>query len=198
MTYDTFSRVDWLKAALGEVPLLILHIRAQARPSMQASGEQRVSGSKAQTIAPLNIDPLDEADELWAMVCALAVDFAERRGVLPPVILKRQWIIQGSVRRVQGFASSDPERIYSDMITLTKFLVQHAFTLAVSAEYSVPVDELVSEIRKAKARHAGAPDVRQHRHRCPKCLWHAVVARYSSSGELTALECEHCRAARRF
>lgn len=200
MNDDAFGRIDWFKRALGDVPPLIMHMRVQAFPSMQAAGEPRVSGSKEQTIAPLNIVPLDDADELWAIVCALAVDHAERTGVVPPRVLARQWIEEGSVRRVRGFASSNWNQVYGDVAAVVQHLTAHAWTLSINQEYSVPVDELVKHISGARRRYAGAPSFSGHsaRHRCPKCLQYGVVPEYSDSGEIQQLRCERCGATRKF
>lgn len=192
------DRPDWLTRHLGQVPPLILHIREQALPSMQASSEPRVSGSVEQTTAPMHIEPLDDADELWAMVCALAVDFSERSKVEMPDEIDQQRLVVGSAIRVTGFASSDPERIYSHAVTITRYLIAHAWTLAINPEYRIPVDELVEAIAAARRRYPNAPTFGSHRHRCPRCLLHGVVPSYSKSGEIEELRCERCGARRRF
>lgn len=189
MMQDTFGQIDWFRRKLGEVPLLLLHIRAQALPSMQGAAEPRVSGTKERTTAPLRIDPIDDADELWAVVCALAVMYAERTQTAPPAVLRRQWIVQGSVRRVHGFASQDQERIYLDAVTVTRFLLDHAFTLVTDREYSVPLDELVDWMDSMRRRYPDAPKFQGARHRCPKCGQSAVAPVYSERGELLELRC---------
>lgn len=194
MTQDTFDRIDWLRRKLGELPLLILHIRDQALPSMQGSYEPRVSGSKEKTTAPLRLDPLDDADELWAQVCALAVDYAGRTRTKEPEELKRQWVIEGSVKRVHGFASSDSRRIYLDVVSITRYLIDHAFTLATNREYVVPVDELTEQIARARRKYPEAPEYSTARHRCPKCAEFGVEPSYSDRGELLELRCGHCGA----
>lgn len=197
---DAFGRIDWLKAALGDVANLILHMRAQAVPSMQARAEPRVSGSKERTTAPLSVDPLDEADDLWGRVCSLAIDYADRSGSWQslPDVIDRQWLVAASAEfTVAGFATQDPDRIYADIVAVTRYLRDHAYSLALNTEYTVPVDDLVAEIRSAHARYPEAPD-RRHRHRCPKCGKHGVVAVYSESGEIRALSCELCGAKRDF
>ncbi len=198
---DAFGRIDWFKAALGDVANLILHMRAQAVPSMQARSEPRVSGSKERTTAPLSVDPLDEADDLWGRVCSLAIDYADRSGSwrsLPDVI-DRQWLVPASAEfTVAGFSSQDPDRVYSDVLVVVRYLREHAFTLAVNAEYQIPVDELVAEIHRARARYPEAPQHRSHRHQCPKCRRHGVVPVYSRTGELEALQCERCSSRRSF
>ncbi|UOQ58571.1 hypothetical protein MUN78_07035 [Leucobacter allii] len=200
MTHDAFGRIDWFTSALNDVPHLILHMRAQAVPSMQASSEPRVSGSKERAIAPLNIDPLDEADDVWGRVCSLAVDFAERSGKWRglPDELDRQWLVATSSQfSVVGFSTTDPDRIYSDVIAVTRYLREHAYTLTLGAEYSVPVDELVASIQGARARYPGAA-FRPHRHRCPRCLRNGVVPIYSQTGQIQQLRCERCGASRTF
>lgn len=201
-TQDSFGRVDWLTKSLGDLPPLILHIREQSLPSIHASTEPRVSGSKERTLAPLHIDPLDDADALWGKVCSLAIDYADRSGNWRelPDLIDRQWRIPTSAEfAVIGFASSDPDRIYSDVTEMTRYLIAHAFTLAVNSEYTVPVDDLVAAIKRARARYPGAQEPRKsHRHRCPKCLKHAVVPVYSDTGVILALSCEQCGARRSF
>lgn len=189
MMQDTFGQIDWLRRKLGEAPLLLLHVRAQALPSMQGSGEPRVSGSKERRTAPLRIEPIDDADELWAMLCALAVMYAERTQTTPPAELKRQWIVEGSVRRVHGFATHDRERIYIDAVTITRFLLDHAFTLVTDHEYSVPVDELIEKMGSIRRRYPDAPKFNGARHRCPKCGQSTVEPVYSERGDLLELRC---------
>lgn len=201
MSFTTFDRADWLRRALGDVAPLIMHMREQVVPSLQGSTEPRVSGSKEQTTVPLNLAPIDEADALWGMVCALVVDFVGRQGAWRemPGAIDRQWLIATSAEfAVVGFGSSDPERIYADVVEVTRYLVQRAFTLAVSREYEAPVDELVAHINAVRARYPGAAAPRHHRHRCPRCLRHGVVPTYSASGELEGLQCERCGATKQF
>lgn len=204
MSFTTFDRADWLRRALGDVPTLLLTMRELAVPTLQANTEPRVSGSTEKTTAPLNIDAVDEADALWGMVCALAIDYAQRAGDWRqmPDAIDRQWLVPGSAEfAVVGFSSIDPDRIYADVVEVTRYLGERSFTLAVNREYSVPVDELVAAIDAGRARHPGAQQVlqtRQHRHRCPKCLKHGVVPMYSNTGEILALQCEYCGASRRF
>ncbi|WP_017791892.1 hypothetical protein [Leucobacter salsicius] len=204
MSFDTFDRIDWLKRALGDVPTLILAIREEVVPSLQPSSEPRVSGSTEKTIAPLNVEPIDAADALWGMVCALAIDYAQRSQnwrELPDAI-DRQWLIPGSAEfAVVGFKSIDEDRIYSDVVEVTRYLIEHAFPLAINKEYSVPVDELVAAIVAASARQERGPAAvpqRQHRHKCPRCLKHGVVPVYSATGEIQSLKCERCGAERKF
>ncbi|EYT55801.1 hypothetical protein H490_0103975 [Leucobacter sp. UCD-THU] len=204
MTYiipGALGRPDWLTRHLGQVPMLLLHIREHALPSLQANAEPRVSGSKEQTTAPLNIDPIDHADELWGEVCALAIDYADRSGDWKglPDALDRQWRIATSAQfSVVGFSSSDPDRIYADVVDVTRYLIERAWTLAINQQYQIPVDELVASIQSARRRYPDAPSFAPHRHRCPKCLLHGVVPDYSESGEILALRCERCGARRNF
>ena len=201
MTHDAFGRIDWLKRALGDVPPLIVHMREQTVPSMQAAGEPRVSGSKERTIAPLNLTPLDDADELWSVVCSLAVDYAERSGSWRelPDALDRQWRIATSAEiTVRGFATSNPDRIYSDVVAVIRYLREHAFTIAIERAYTDPVDKLVEHIEGTRRRYSDAPAFAPHKHRCPRCLFNAVVPTYSASGEIKSLRCERCGSERRF
>ncbi|MFA5898109.1 MAG: hypothetical protein WC829_03235 [Hyphomicrobium sp.] len=198
MTGDIFGRSDWLIQHLTQVPMLIIHIREQALPSMQASTEGRVSGSKEQTTAPMRIEPLDDADELWAMVCSLAEYLAERANMQAPRELATQWLVEGSVRRVTGLATTNPDRIYTEVWTITQWLRDRAWTLAINPEYQTSVDELVEAITSARRRYPEAPTFQGARHRCPLCGLYAVEPVYGKRGGLEGLACVHCGARREY
>ena len=193
--FDSFGRADWLRRHLVMIPGLILHIRAQAIPSMSADSEPRVSGSKEKTLAPLQVAPIDDADDLWARTCSLAAYYAERSGEWRemPDCIDRQWTIQTSAElEVIGFASTDADRIYMDAVEVTRYLNERAGLLAMNHEYHDPVVQLVGEVAKARARY---PESAAHvgaKLKCPKCLRHGVEPEYTDDGELAALACRIC------
>ncbi len=189
------DRPDWLIENLRKVPSVIGFLRSSAVPSMQARTEGRVSGTPDVARAPLNITALDEADELWAVVCALVLDHAERARIPVPPQIARQWIdTVGSVPRVRGFATSDPEAINADVFAITQWLVERAWALALGASYTVPVDELVDQIQKLASRIPQAVGYQFkafQRWACPECYRREVEAVWAED-QLAGYECDHC------
>lgn len=195
---DIFNRSDWLIRHLNLVPDLILHMRDQAMPSLQASSGPAVQSSGEKARPPMRLEPVDDADELWAVLCSLAGYFAERTGQAPPPELARQrsaldwW----GIRTVQGVRSVEPHEVYGDALVLVRFLRDRAWSLAVSPEYSVPVDELVDAIVEARRKYPNAPAPMTAKHRCPVCGQHGVEPRYSEKGDLLGLLCWACGASK--
>lgn len=196
MEHDVFGRIDWLKRALGDLPPLIVFIHAQIAPSLVSEQREKISGSGERTIAPLRVDPLDDADELYAKAVDLSMDHAERAGTwreLPDSIDRQQRIVTSGQITVRGLASSDARTISAAAWDVAKYLHDHAFSLASNREYSEPVDALVADVRRARRKYPTAPDHGAW-HRCPICARYAVRPDYTYSGGLLRLRCWHCGA----
>lgn len=192
---SALDRPDWLIENLAKVPAIIGHLRREVVPGLQPRAEGRVSGSKDVAAAPLNIDPLDEADELWAMVCSLVEEFAERSGETAPALLRRQWIDRvGSVARVRGFATSDEQRIYDDALKVSQWLIRHAWSLALGPNYVDPVDELVERIESLFGRIPHEVGYRFKAYRpwpCATCYERTMMPEWVDD-TITGYVCDSC------
>lgn len=195
MTMDALGRPDWLIENLRKIPSVIGYLRSTIAPSLQTRNEGRVSGTPDVARPPLNVDALDEADELWAVVCSLVLDHADRAREEPPAAIARQAFDRvGSVPRVRGFASSNPDVVLADTFAVTQWLVERAWALALGANYTVPVDELVELIQKLAVR---IPQVVGYRFKafqmwaCPECYRSEVEAVWADD-QLAGYECEAC------
>lgn len=200
MTIDfSLERADWIRLQVGQVPHLIEHIRSQRVPSMQANRGPRISGGGDRARAPIQLDPLDDADELWAAVCAIADELAERTSSRAPVSRSSVWVrAAGGVRQVYGFGTTDSDEIYRAVFVLCAWLRSHALTLALGDPYREPVDLLAAQVRSMRGKYPDAPEPFRLRMRCPKCGEHAVTKTYDLMGELESLVCEACGARRIF
>ncbi len=194
---DIFNRSDWLIRHLNLVPDLILHMRDQAMPSLQASSGPAVQSSGEKARPPMRLEPVDDSDELWAMLCSLAEYFLSKNPHTPaPEELKRQRTVTDwwGIRQVQGVRSVDAVQVYGDAIAVVRFLREHAWRLSIEPEYSDPVEELVDAVVKLRGKYPTAPAPMTARHRCPVCGQYGVEPEYSASGALKRLLCWACGA----
>ena len=195
---DPLGFSDRIIECLAQVYPIVEHLRAQAEPSMQAQQDGRISGTPEVTSAPMQLAPLDEADELWAKVCSLAEMLAEKLRLRSPSLqrlLARQWVDRvGSVPRVRGYARSDTDQIYEDTFMLTQWLIAHASTLAFNAAFKVPVEELIEDVARLKAKVAAFSGYEQKHYqawRCPSCHEFAILPIWGD-GRRVGWVCEQC------
>ncbi|MCA0379806.1 MAG: hypothetical protein LCH36_10295 [Actinobacteria bacterium] len=196
---EQLTRADWLVERLAQVPPLVVQLRSQAVPSLQAKQDGRVSGSRDVAAPPLQLTPLDEADALWARVCSLAVMLATRLDATPPAALDRQRLNRlDGVVRVQGFASSHAGVVWRDAFEVTQWLIRRSWRLAMGAEYGESVDKLAAEVDRL-AKQVGAFTGYRHKTYRPDPCWvcgqYALLPRWGD-GELLGIDCEHCGASR--
>ncbi len=195
------ERAEWIRMHLSRVPDLILHVRLQRLPSLPASGTKpKISGSSDRARPPMQLDPIDDADKLWAAVCLVALELEQHTQERAPIefALQRVTTREGGRRFVQGFSTSDPYFIELQAVRVVGWLKASAVTLALSDIYKGAVDHLVKTVGELRGKYPEAPRPPVHRMRCPKCGQRAVVKVYNSTGEIKGLHCEACGAHRDF
>jgi hypothetical protein len=108
---------------LGEVPGLVAYVRTLITPA----GAQRSDGvprpASKEAPAPLRVDALDEADNLYAQLLNTVEEMSERLNVSPPVTAVYAW---SNSREVQGFrAGVTPEGAGVLVRNLTTWILLH-------------------------------------------------------------------------
>ena len=169
---------------------------------MQAARGPRVQGGSDPARPPMQLDPLDDSDEIWAALCLVALQLEQRTQDRAPVEFERQRVtVRDGGRFVQGFSTTKAIEIYQMVLQLTGWLHSHSVTLALSEAYRPQVDHLVETIDSMKRKYPDAPKPFRARMPCPKCGKRELRKVYDLTGEIEALRCERpngCGAERRF
>ena len=87
---DALSRFDWHTAL---IPTLLHAMRAGVVPLRAATTDDvKVSRSKGAAPAPLNLNAVDDADELWAKLVIYVTEVAEQLRVDAPLAVGHVWM----------------------------------------------------------------------------------------------------------
>lgn len=201
MTTDALARLARLEDALEQVPTIVLHLREQAMPSMQGGQDGKISGSKEVASPPLRVEPIDEADELWAVLWELIDELLEKGSEcfctlrsLQTVRARQSRAVHAGVEVVRGYASSNSARIQVDSAEVSAWLHARASRLAFGSAFTASVDQLCDRVDRLRAQVGSFSTYRFQAYRtwpCPRCGRYEVLPTFGPDG-LVADECDYC------
>ncbi|PPF56072.1 hypothetical protein C5B94_03895 [Clavibacter michiganensis] len=182
------------ESALRAAPDVIRHIRDQVAPSLVRAGDGMPRAASKEPPAPARLDPIDDADAVYAQLIDWLVNWCDTYGIRPPAVTGSVRVAEDGV--VQGFRGRmDPadaaelvRRVGSNLLVLTDRIVRHP-------QARVYFDDVAAIVHRASAKYPQAP--RPERavipRACRTCGEHAVGASWRSQDLLDVqVECESC------
>jgi len=201
MPIDLLLLSERIVEGLAAIAPIVGQLRDQAMPSMQAQQDGRISGSPDVARPPMQVGPLDEADELWAVVWELVDELCEKAApcfhalaTVATVRARQARAVHAGVEVVRGYASSEKDRIYWETFVITQWLIARASTLAFGAAYRDSVTELLERVDRLGAQVGTFTGYRFQSYReepCPNCHETEVVAAWGDTGRV-GWRCEYC------
>lgn len=177
---------------LDQIPALIEHLRAAAIPSAVARLDGvRVSGGGYESAAQIRLDPVEDADDLWAALAEYTLDVANRLHQPAPSAAGDTWIAHGNVQGIP--ARLDADRAYKAAWGIVAWLTERSAQVR-PLELVDSEQHLFALVRKLISRHTIDPIDRPTRRRaCTVCGERAVVVAWilNDTGEA---ECRVCGA----
>lgn len=183
--------VQRFEAHLDQVPVLIEFLRGHRVPLQAGSLNERVTGGGGEAPVPFRVDPVDDADDLWAALIEYTGEIASRLEQALPVTGSDVW---ATFRGTQGIpAHLGPAGARRASFTIVAWLIDHAPRIH-PLELTDSEDHLFTLIRKLSARYV-VPSVDRPAHRrvCTVCGEQAVVVAWLLGGTGEA-ECTTCGA----
>ncbi|MGW9021278.1 hypothetical protein ACWGOE_07340 [Leucobacter chromiiresistens] len=199
-TPDVIDRPSWLTAHLQQIPEVVQGLRSMVVPSMEQRTEGRVSGSSEKSSPPLRVEPLDELDELYAVMWELVDELCEKTAPcfhflrdVQSLRHRHPLVDRPAPNTVRGYRSARESVISHDTYRVTSWLIAEARTLALSHHFTDAVNELVARIERLHAM-AVASVFRAYRSRpCSLCGHRAVYPEWrEDGGGLAAWVCDNC------
>lgn len=191
---------------LTMVPGIVEELRGQIVPSMQQRGEGLpVTTSDSSSVAPLRVVPLDEADELWAVLWEMTDMVLERCGLeaiggvqvqaeLQAMRARQNRAVHAGVLVVRGYGSSERGWVAVYTYELVRWLIDRAWLL--SLNFPVPVDELIERIRRLQ-QLTGYRVARAYRQRaCEACKRRTVRVVWNEATGGADWWCDTCESMR--
>ena len=186
-------RFEW---HLDQVPILLTTLRTMENPLKATRYDlDRVSGSVEESRAPMRVEAVDDADDLWAALVQYVANVAELLGVPTPSAVRASWSTRGEVA---GLAPTVTGREVSFLaFDLIVWLIERADRVV-----ELPLGEseafLFGLIRKLRARYTMPVAERPARRRtCRVCGDRAVGMEWVDDGDRIAVlvaKCARCGA----
>lgn len=179
------------EAHLDQVPILVEFLRGHRVPLKAGTLDDRVSGGGGEAPVPFRLDPVDDADDLYAALVEYAGEVAERLEVALPHSGSDVW---GTFAGVQGIpAHLGPTGARNAVSRICEWLMHRAVRIR-QLELTDSEEHLFALVRKLGARYTVPPVDRPSRRRvCTVCGEQAVVVAWLLGGTGEA-ECRTCGA----
>ncbi|MBF4625526.1 hypothetical protein [Clavibacter sp. VKM Ac-2872] len=180
--------------ALRAAPAVIRHIREQVTPSLVRPGDGMPRAASKEPPAPARLDPIDDADAVYAQLIDWLVSWCDTYGVRPPQVtgavrVSEDGVVQGFRGRMDPATAADlTRRVGNDLLVLTQRVLRHP----TARTY---FDDIAGIVHRASAKYPQAP--RPQRavipRPCSTCGEHAVGAAWRSADLLdVVVECSVC------
>ena len=184
-----FGRTRFL---LGQTPDLIAHILPQVIPSTAIATGERVSGGGFKAPLPLQAQPLEDANDLYAQLMNWMISHARSNGLRPPVLALGYARLDDDARGLPSWSTPATARDYVQ--SLVDWYGKHELVIAGGPPASVQawVDDLGEMLRTLNGRYPQAPrrkDSAAHRP-CPTCDMREVRVRWY--GDEAQVVCDNC------
>lgn len=179
------------EAHLDQVPVLVEFLRGHRVPLKAGAMDERVTGGGGDAPVPFRLDPVDDADDLYAALVEYAGEVAERLETALPITGSDVWgTYQGSQGVPAHLGPAGARRVTFQMV---EWLTHRAVRIR-ALELADSEDHLFTLIRKLGARYMVPPIDRPARRRvCTVCGEQAVVVAWLLGGTGEA-ECRTCGA----
>lgn len=184
------ERIEWHTRLIPD----LLHAARQSVIPLRASvtDDVKVSGSKGEAPAPLNVAAVDDADDLWALTIAFVGEVADCLHVKAPNAAAAVWR-HGS--DPIGLPSSATEAdAYTLGMAVERWLNRHAVGIASTPVLRAPLDFLLRAIRAARAKWIPDADPTPRRRLCEVCGTWAVKVTYEDveGTQYRMADCAQC------
>lgn len=183
--------VHRFEAHLDQVPPLVEFLRGHMLPLKAGALAERVTGGGGAAPVPFRLDPVDDADDLWAALIEYAGEIAEHLETALPVNGSDVWASNGAVQGIPAHLGPNGARRVTFL--MIGWLIDRAPRIR-----PLGLDDseghLFALIRKLSARYLVPPVDRPARRRvCSVCGEQAVVVAWLLGGTGEA-ECRTCGA----
>lgn len=183
--------VHRFEAHLDQVPLLVEFLRGHMVPLKAGALDERVTGGGGEAPVPFRVDPVDDADDLWAALIEYTGEVAERLGVPLPHSGNDIWRPNGAVQGIP--AHLGPAGARRAAFTVIGWLIDRAPRIR-PLQLGDSEGHLFGLIRKFGARYMVPPVDRPARRRiCTVCGEQQVVVDWILGGTGEAV-CRTCGA----
>ena len=181
-----------LRWHVDQLPVILETIR-EARVRLRAAkyDANRVQESRGEAPAPTDLNAVDDADDLWALIVPLMVECSEKvHGKLPPVA-GASWTHHGQVAGLPAQWTPRDARLAGWHVA--EWLRMWAPHLEF-VDVGEPMDHLFRAIRGAAARWVGVTPRLYRARGCGLCITGRVLIRYEDIGgvEHMTVECVAC------
>ncbi|MBS0231766.1 MAG: hypothetical protein JSS52_11495 [Proteobacteria bacterium] len=183
--------VQRFEAHLDQVPVLIEFLRGHRVPLQAGSLNERVTGGGGEAPVPFRLDPVDDADDLWAALIEYTTEVGERLHMPLPHSGNEIWRANTIVQGIPAHLGANGAR--RAVFPIVAWLIDHAPRIH-PLELTDSEDHLFTLIRNLSARYVVPPiDRPAHRRVCTVCGEQAVRVAWLLGGTGEA-ECGTCGA----